>query len=836
MKYRYVPRVRHKYVGSYSPKIDALDKALGRVKYFDDMTIEAAVPRMLYMAILGSPYANGRIIRMDTSEAETMEGVRAVLRYDDPDVLALKPTTHSWADTAITPYRRETVPRWLDRRVLADNAKFVGDQMGVAVAADTREIAEEALKKVRIDWEVSPVFLETDEAVRPDARILHPEENPVSNQLPHRLDLEAVSRSVDDISLDIGDVGAALASADHVVETDMTFGGNSTQATLDFRGVMINWTGERVEVWTTHYFSDQVRMHLSEMLDLPLKDVRVHNTNCGAQMGKYNTGEHTFFIVCAMLSRRASCPVKYKMNVHEEFAEQRTMIRFRIRSGVNNDGTITGWDWDGTANNGAYTGVTGYALTGFLAAEGLNRLFAPIRNMRMRSRVFFTNRLPGGVMRSIGNVQPNWAIMQAVDEMAEVVGLDPIEIIKKNFGNVYNPQPNLSLAAVIDAGAKEIGWDRRLKAGQGPLIDEVKRRGMGMSVHNQWHAEWQENERGRVEVYIRVNPDLSVILNAPTKETGAGGNTAVVLACAENLSFLGIEPTDIRWVSEGDTELGLRDVPPTDSVVSFLLSEAVVGAAENIKKQFLERAARMLSEGGETQWVHDEDAELIGSNASSAGGARNDKPIYSADDLDIDEGRIFAKGEPETTLIAAKDLMYDDDCVPITGYNIRLNDKTVTGLGYGAWFAEVEVDTETGVVEVLHIVVANDAGQVMHASGAESQQIGGVSSIGIGETLSEELCYDRRTGVLLNNNFLDYKLQTIMDVPEVSPLLIECWKGAGKYGAGGLSESTPTGTAAAIANAVYNAIGARVASVPISPRKILEALGKLPAHAKGGMR
>jgi xanthine dehydrogenase molybdenum-binding subunit len=846
-KYRYVPRVPHKYIGAYAPKIDALDKALGRVKYFDDLTIEAAVPRMLYMAILASPHANGRIVSMDTSEAEAMSGVRAVLRYDDPEVRALKPTTHSWADTAITPYRRETVPRWWDRRVLADNAKFVGDQIGVAVAADTRGIAEEALRKIRIEWETSPAFLETDEAAHPDVRILHPEADPASNQLPHRLDLEAVSRSVDDITLDIGDVDAALASADHIVETDMTFGGNSTQATLDFRGVMVSWAGGRVEVWTTHYFSDQVRMHLSEMLDLPLKDVRVHNTNCGAQMGKYNTGEHTFFIVCALLAKRTGCPVKYKMSVREEFAEQRTMINFKIRSGINDDGVICGWDWDGTANNGAYTGVTGYALTSFLAAEGLNRLFAPIKNMRMRSRVFFTNRIPGGVMRSIGNVQPNWAVMQAVDEMAEVIGMDPLDIIKKNFGNAYDPQPNLSLAAVIDAGAEEIGWNNRHRAGEGPLIDGVRRRGMGMSVHNQWHAEWQENERGRVEVSIRVNPDLTVILNAPTKETGAGGNSAVVFACAENLSFIGVSPADIRWIAEGDTELGLRDVPPTDSVVSFLLAEAVVGAAESVRRQFLERAARMLSVGSETQWVRDADAETVGANASAssasseggADGGRAGAGRYTADDLDIDEGRIFAKEDPGVTLIEAKDLMYDDDCVPITGYNIRLNNKTVTGMGYGAWFAEVEVDTETGKTEVLRVVIANDAGQVMHASGAESQQIGGVSSIGVGEALSEEFHYDKKTGVLLNNNYLDYKLQTIMDVPEVDPLLIECWKGAGTYGAGGLSESTPTGVAAAIANAFYNATGVRVSSVPLSPRKVLEALDKGPARrgdGRGGAR
>jgi len=799
MKYKYIPRKKREYVGTYRPKIDAYDKALGKIKFFDDITIDAAVPRMLHCAILNSPHANGTIKSMDTKEAEAIKGVRAILRYDDPEILGLKPTTHSWTDTAISPYSRETLPRWWDRKVLSERSRFVGDQMGVAVAADTREIAEEAIKAIKIEWDVKPAFLEIDEAIKPDATLLHPEANPNSNQLPHRLELEAVDESVDDIVLDIGDVDKAFEESDVVVQVDKTFGGNSSQATLDFRGAMIKWEEDKIEVWTNHYFSDQVRMHLHEMLDMSMAKVRVHNTNCGAHMGKYNTGENVFFIITAILARRTKCPVKYKMNCHEEFAEQRTMINFKIKAGANKDGTITGWDWDGTANNGAYTGITGYALTAFLNAEGLVRLYSSIKNVRMRSRVFFTNRIPGGVMRSIGNVQPNWAMMQVVDELAEALELDPIVIFKKNFGNEFNEMPNKSIAAVIDAGAEEIGWKDRHKAGQGEIIDGSKKSGMGMSIHNQWHAEWQENDRGRVEVSIRVNPDMSILLNAPTKETGSGGNSAAVFACADLLSFINVTPKDIKWISEGDTEMGLRDVPPTDSVVSFLLSEALVGAAEEVKKEFLERAALML--------------ELESKN------------------LDLDNGNIFSRGNPEDVLMKAADLMMDDDCVPITGRNIRSNNKKITGMGYGAWFADVEVDTDTGKVEVKKIVIANDVGQVMHASGAESQQIGGVSSIGIGEALSEEYAYDRKTGTPLNRNYLDYKLQTLADAPEVDPILIEQWRGAGEFGAGGLAESAPTGTASAIANAVYNAIGVRIDTVPITPRKILDGLEQLK---KGG--
>lgn len=791
MKYKYEPRVKRKYVGSYLPKIDAKEKVMGRTKFFDDITIKARVPRLLYCAILAAPYANGRIISMDTSKAEAMKGVRAIVRYDDPEIMAMPPTTNSWTDTAITPYHRETVPKWFDRKVLDDCSRFVGDLIGVAVAADTREIAEEALKQIDIEWETAPPFLEAEQADEEWATILHPEANPDGNQLPHRDDLDGGS-CVDNIVVDKGNVDIGFEEADAVIEMDETFGGASTQGTLDFRGCMSEWVDDRIEVWTNHYYSDQVRMHLHCMLGLPLARIRVHNTNCGAHMGKWNMGEQNFFLLSAILSRRTGCPVKYKMNVHEEFAETRTKINFKIKMGGKKDGTVTAIEFDGIGNNGAYNGVTGYALTGFMNAEGIPRLFFPVENVRMRSRNYFTNRIPGGVFRSIGNVQQNFPLGQAVDKLAEELGIDPIDIYKKSFGNSYDPQPNASICAVLDTAAKEFGWERRHKTGEGELIGGCKKRGMGMTLHNQWHAEWQENERGRIETTIRVNPDLSVILNAPTKETGAGGNSAAVMACADNLSFLGTTPDDIKWVSDGDTEMGLRDCPPTDSVVSFLLSECIVGAAQDVRRQFIERASEMMN--------------------------------ISEELLDIKDGKVYKKTEPDVC-IDARDIMMEDDCVPITGRNVRNNNKTVTGIAYGAWFAKVEVDTETGEINVCDLLIANDVGQVMHASGAESQQIGGVI-MGMGETVSEEIFYDKKTGTPLNVNYIDYKMLTMADAPHVSPLLLEVWKGASEYGACGLAESTPTGASTAIANAVYNAVGIRIHDVPFSPKKVLEGLAE----------
>jgi len=299
---------------------------------------------------------------------------------------------------------------------------------------------------------------------------------------------------------------------------------------------------------------------------------------------------------------------------------------------------------------------------------------------------------------------------------------------------------------------------------------------------------------------MRILPDLKVILNAPTCETGAGGNTCCVLACADHLQFLNITPEDITWINHCDTEMGLRDVHASDSVVSFLLPELMPECAEKVKAEIIRRA----------------------------------RPFFGEDvresELDIADAKVFVKGYPERSIPCTEIL--DDDLSCVKAYVTRGNNRNVTGLPYGAWFAEVEVDTELGTVEVLRITLVNDVGQVMHASGAESTQLGG-QLLAIGETLYEELNYDKRTGTLLNPNLIDYKIPLMCDFPEVTPILKEVWRGAGEYGAAGLSEGTPCGTYAAIANAIYNAVGIRIEYIPFKPEKVLAKLAEKAASERG---
>ena len=308
-----------------------------------------------------------------------------------------------------------------------------------------------------------------------------------------------------------------------------------------------------------------------------------------------------------------------------------------------------------------------------------------------------------------------------------------------------------------------------------------------------WHAAWQEQPRGRVQLRIRLNPDGTVILDAPMVETGPGSNSCAVFACAEALSFLGVTPEDVTWVEKVDTETTVKDMVQTDSAVSYLHAELMNDAAAQLRDQVMERAVIALE--------------------------------TTADRLDIQNGLVLVKGDPERSL-TVKELLWQGDMTPLIASVNKVPPEEVTGVPFAGTFVEVEVDEADGKVEVLKIVQLNDCGTVMYASGVEAQQTGG-QCIGMGEALFEEIVYDQKTGRPLNFNWVDYHIPTMLDYPDIEPVPLEVWRGAGEYGPCGIGEVVTTNTPRAVANAVYNAIGVRIDEIPITPQKVLAALGKV---------
>ncbi|MBN1221948.1 MAG: molybdopterin-dependent oxidoreductase [Candidatus Aminicenantes bacterium] len=793
-------RKSRKYIGKHVPRLaDGLKKARGEAEFLDDFCQPLRFPGMLYAKVLTSPYPHARIKKMDTSKAEALPGVKAVLTCFDPEIRALKPTSHAWASVGSTvPYNRWANLRYNDQHVLGDTFHCYGDKNGAVVAAETEQLADKALKLIDIEWEVLPFYLDSRSALQPGACAIHPEINPQGNLLPadprrpdEDIDVDE-EVSTKDVFYEKNDVEKGFSESDVIVEWTSRHH-YADHACLDTMGCMIYWEDDRLVCHTNSYQADQTRMMIAEMLELPLHRVRVICPYLGASMGRWNTGDQSFFIFTALLAKQTRRPVKYKHTRREDFHDTRLQITWTGKLGAKQDGTIRAASFYGLSDVGAHANQASGILK-YVPFEICERQLAHIPHVRMEGYMVYTNRIPSGMMRSTGNIQFNQMFGPLVDQLAERFGMDPIELVLKNFGQEWLPQPNASLEAVLREGKEHIGWGNRHPAGKGPLFEGCKKRGLGFSFHQCWHAEWEEKPRGEIQVGVTINPDLSVLLMAPTVETGSGSNNVALLACAESLDFLGVTPQDIRWIEKVDTDTSLKDAVQTDSAVGLLMAELMVDVAAKVKEKVLDLAS-----------IHFK---------------------LSAKLLDVDDGRVFAEADPRNYL-SVRDLLWRHadyvPYVPITVFVSRGANPELTGVPYQATFVEVEVDIETGEVKVLRMAVVNDTGTVLNATGAEAQQIGG-QTIGLGETLCEEIVYDRRTGIPLNFNFIDYKVPAMEDIPLIEPVLLEVWKGAGEYGASGLAEGTLVNTPAAVLNAVHNAIGIRMDRIPVRPADILEAL------------
>lgn len=785
MKQPFQQRTARKHVGGYRPRIDGREKAAGRARYADDITRAANFPGLLYAKVLRSPHPHAGIRSLDVSRALALPGVKDILTFQDPDVARLKATNAGWTDGVDTlPYDRMMWKRYRDRRVLGGKACWVGDEVGAVVAAESEEAAEEALRLIRVDWEILPFVLDPLEAMEPGAPVIHPEIASGNTMPPDTV-------GGPDVFLDKGDVEKALAGAEVIVE-GRSVHHNATQGSLDPWCCVVEWKDGRLTMWSNSYEADQSRMHIATMLDLPLNRIRVVSSYVGGQFGRGDTGDQPFFLFTALLARRTGRPVKFKHTRRESFHDTRQPAIYDGKVGARKDGAITALHFRCVGNAGAYADHTMFALK-FAPMEVAEVALAHVPNVRCEARGVYTNKIPGCMMRGVGNSQFNLILGHMVDLLAERLGMDPMEVALKNFGHEGETLPDRSLAAVLQAGAERIGWkEKRHAPGRGPVFGADGRRGVGFSCHPGWHAEWQEVRRGEVQVRITLNPDGTVTLDAPTVETGTGSNTCNVLGCAEALSFLDLAPEDIHWVQMVDTDTSLKDCVQTDSSVSYLQSEVMALAARDLKARVLERAARKF-----------------------------DAP---PGDLDAAAGRVFRRADPAKA-VPVRELLMEPDLVPITVTASRRPPGVKTGVPFFATFAEVEVDTGTGKVNVLHLAMVNDCGTVMYASGAEAQQIGG-QCMGLGEALTEEIVYDKATGVPLNFNWIDYTIPTMADMPDIDPVLLEVWRGHGEYGACGIGEGTVTCTPRAVLNAVYNAVGVRIDEIPLKPEKVLRALGK----------
>ena len=717
-------------VGHAHRRIEGVAKVTGRTRYTHDLRF----PGMLHARILRSPYPRARVRRVDTSKALALPGVRSVLhRFNAPKAA----------------FRGEET-------IFRSEARFVGDEIA-AVAADTEAIADEALGLITVDYEVLPHVVDLEEAID-DASPRIDEHGNVHDADKH----------------DRGDVKKALREADAVVEATYR---TPTQLhnSLETHGAVATWDGDLLTVYesTQHVFG--VRDGLRAALRIPLSKIRVVCEHMGGGFGSKG-GVGKYSIIASLFARELGVPVRCVYDRHEEniAAGNRSATLQKITVGAK-AGRITAIVHDSWSNAGLGRWIAD--------PTGPTKGLYDVPNIRARSYRVLANVGSLAAFRAPGYVEGTFALESAIDELAEKLAVDPLELRRHHAAAEKDPSSGLrySLKRLVDCydiGAEEIGWSKRKPGGTRGSAAGL-RRGMGMASQM-----WSGGGTPPAYATVHVNPDGTVIVRIGTQDIGTGTRTILAQVCAEEL---GVRVEDVR-VEIGDTESPYAPISAGSLTVASV-TPAVRIAAMDAREQLLEVAAGVL-ETPKTEL-------RIEGGAVVSRGARTDI------------AKIFDELANYTVIGKGARRPNPDDLVLKT---------------FGAHFAEVEVDLATGEVNVERVVAVHDVGRIVNPLTARSQVEGGVIQA-IGYTLSEERVVDRATGHVLTRGLETYKIPTARDVPKIVVRFTDVPDtDANNVGAKGLGEPPIIPTAGAIANAVANATGVRIRTLPLTRKHVLEAV------------
>jgi xanthine dehydrogenase YagR molybdenum-binding subunit len=740
------PQTELLVVGQPYPRLEGREKVTGRARYASDVRL----PGQLYARVLRSPYLHARIRRVDISKAEQAPGVHAVICA-------------------------ENAPRipWYEEGVLFETrVRFVGDEVA-AVAAESEELAEDALRLIEVDYEPLSFVTTMDEALRPDAPEVHDGGNVAGEP-------ETYQR---------GDPDAGLRQADVVIES--TF---QTQCALhnalESHGCTASWAGDTLTLWDSTQAIFTVRQQVAEKLGLAEHQVRVIKQHMGGGFGaKQIAWKHD--VIASLLSRQAGRPVQLMLDREAEnlAAGNRNPTRQLVRLGARRDGTLTAIVARIEQSSGAYR--TGGEASN---VSGMYQTLYRCPNVHTEQVAIYTNIGPAVSFRAPGHVEAAFALEQAMDELARALALDPVELRRRNYSeqDQLENKPltlpeglRLSYDRVVDA----FGWHERPPQ----PADHARRRGVGFAAHD-----WSGGS-GHPPGYawIELNADGTADVVTGTQDIGTGTRTGLAQVAAEELGL----PLHKIAFHLGDTGAGPYSPVSSGSATQATLGPAVRAAAAEVKTQLLDVASVALEIGVER--------------------------------LSVRDGRILVDGDAHRSIAVAE---VTQKIAPHTlqGRGARgpnPADKTVRT--FGAQCAEVEVDTETGEVTVLRVITSHDCGRIVNPTLVDSQVIGGITQ-GIGFALTEERVIDNRLGVVLNANLEEYHLPTVADVPVIEHARVGAPDvEANSTGVKGIGEPPLVPTAPAIANAVFDAIGVRIRENPLTRQRVLMALTADRAERRG---
>jgi 4-hydroxybenzoyl-CoA reductase alpha subunit len=755
-------------VGHGLTRYDGPDKVTGRLEYTGDIRL----PGMIYGRILGSRVAHGIIKRIDVSRARELPGVLAVI---------------TGADVPDTYYG--VSPARYDEQILAkQRVRYVGDEVA-AVAAIDEETAERALGLIEVEYEELPAVFDAEEAIKPDAPLIHPEDERYANNINTRVDWH------------FGDVKKGFAEADHVRERRFT-GNRSYQAPIEPHVAIARWEphADRLTLWSSAQAPHYVWHQISRVFEIPMGSIRLITPPVGGGFGV--KAETTPLEFCAViLARLTGRPVMMQYSRRDMFYHFRGRHKQTIdmKIGVKKDGTICAVQSRILLDGGAYTSFG--IVTAYYAGSMVPTLYK-IPNYKYEGYRVYTNLPASGAMRGHGVPQPRFAFETILDMIAEDLDLDPIEIRLRNAMEPNTRTCNdldissCEFRATLERARQETGWVQKrgkLPAGHGIGV------GCGGFVSGAGYPIYRA-DFPHSNAVIRVLEDgRGVTLHIAAAEIGQGCNTILPQIAAEELGL----PYECVWLAPNDTVLSPMDLGSYSSRVTLMAGNAVRMAAAAVKTKVLMAAGRHL------------DCDPLNLTARA--------------------GRIFAKEQPEMCMSwheAARQAFCQQGPVVGTGYYrppAGLGGKykgaavgTSPAYSFATSICEVSVDLETGYVTVVRFTDLSDAGTVINPLTFHAQVEGGII-MGIGETLLEDTLHDDK-GVLLNPDLHGYLIPTIRETPEIRSRAVESYEPHGPFGAKEIGEGCLPPILSAVGNAIHDACGIWVTELPITPERIRCAL------------
>lgn len=747
-------------IGKSLHMIDGVEKVTGRAIYATDIEF----PGMLYGKILRSPYAHARIRSIDVSDAENMPGVVAVVTNAD------------------TTRRKFSSSPYLDQYLFAeDEVRFVGDEVAAVAAVDIRT-AEEAIKKIKVDYEELPAVFNIEDAKKADAPLVHTELN---SNIAHEIHYER------------GDIDSAWKECAVVVEQEFHTSTHHPAYIEPQAAVAYVDYYDNVEIYAgTQCPAGNVRNLVTEITGIPRSKVRVHQCFVGGAFGG-KVWQHVIH-VAVVLSRKARQPVKVVYDRSEDLSctPNRVPMKLTLKMGADLQGHVLAKETLIEADNGAYTINASVVVdTTATRVESLYRF----KNIRDTARLIYTNKLPSGTFRGFGNPQGTFMVECVMDMLAEKLGMDPVDIRLVNATRPGDVSANgweiksCELSQCIEKAADASNWweqKKKKKYGHGV--------GMGCCIHVNGNRSVFPAFDGS-NASIKMNENGVIEIMASDGDIGQGASTVFAMIAAQTI---GLKSQDVR-VSRVDSEFSGFAFGAFASRVTLNQGNAVMEAAKKVKRSLQNTAAGLANCSSDEIMI--ENSEVRGPNGFQTTVAQiANEYMYAHGGAYLrEEGYFMPKG------------------VQMADKKTKLGNISAA-YSFASHVAEVDVDTDTGKLTIKNYFAVHDTGAVINPMLAEGQIEGGVVQ-GLGYAIYENYYFDEK-GKVLNSSFLDYKLPTSMDIPPIHCGFAESLENEGPFGAKGLGEPTIVPVAAAVANAVYDALGIRITEMPFTPEKIWKAI------------